>query len=190
MYFDILVGEMLKIKKLDDLNKWYHHSRLAIIKLEDRVQGNINIQNEQKDFLGMTRNEIRTYFQKLQNELETAYVFKIISVAEGIFRQDFNKRKQLKKPKKEPDRTFKNKDIKGHIRLKEDILDIWKKKIFEQNQWVISQFYELLKYRHWIAHGQYWIYKQKIFDMSSTVTITINLLNECIKMKPDFNQHE
>ena len=179
---------MLKIKKLDDLNNWYHHSRLAIIKLEDRVQGNIKIQNEQKDFLGMTKREVRAYFQQLQNELETAYIFKIISATEGILRQDFNKRIQLRKPKKEPDKTFKNKDIKGAVRLKEDILDIWKKKIFEQNQFIISQFYKLLHYRHWIAHGQYWIYEQKKFDISSVLMITIALLNECIKKKPDFNQ--
>ena len=78
------------IKKLNDLNKWYHHSRLAIIKLEDKVQGYVKIGKEQKDFLGMTRNEIKAYFQKLQDELEMAYVFKIISATEGILRQDFN----------------------------------------------------------------------------------------------------
>ena len=179
---------MLKVKKLDDLNKWYHHSRLAIIKLEDKIHEYVKIGKEQKDFLGMTRNEIKTYFQKLQDELEIAYVFKVISATEGILRKDFNKRTQLRKPKKEPDKTFKNQGIKGPVRLKEDILDIWKKKIFEKNQFIISQFYELLNYRHWIAHGQYWIYEQKKFDMSSAVMITIDLLNECIKTQPDFNQ--
>ncbi len=47
------------------------------------------------------------------------------------------------------------------MRLKEDILEIWKQKVRGVHKPTISSFYELINYRHWIAHGRYWLYQQK-----------------------------
>ncbi len=99
---------MIKINIFYDINNWYIHTRLALTHLERviKIHPGSTLKNELQDFLGMTENEAKQYFQKLQDELETAYVFKIVSAMEAIFRQDFNKRVCKQKLNQEPNKSF------------------------------------------------------------------------------------
>ncbi len=182
---------MIKINIFYDINSCYIHSRLALTRLERTIKTRPDDINELQDFLGMTENEARQYFQKLQDELETAYVFKIVSAMEAVFRQDFNKRVRKRKLSQEPNKSFKKifkkKATLSRVHLKEDILEIWKKKVHGVHKPTISKFYELINYRHWIAHGQYWLYQQKKFDIPSTITIVTSVFNECRRVAPDFS---
>ena len=49
------------------------------------------------------------------------------------------------------------KDNPKRIRLKEDILSTWQK--YNSSNHILNEIYSILKYRHWIAHGRYFLLK-------------------------------
>ncbi len=100
--------------------------------------------------------EINTYFDESQSELEHLVCFSIISATEAHLRIDFYNR-VYSKDKTEIGRHFRKifKTSGNRVSLEEDIIETWKQTLtIEKNDF--SNFIGLLKYRHWLAHGRYW----------------------------------
>jgi hypothetical protein len=104
----------------------------------------------------------------------------IIAAAEAAIRVDFHERVVKKKPKDSVTRAFRsiyNDQGKGRIRL-EDILDTWATNIPIAKA-DIRTFKGALRFRHWLAHGRYWVPKfGQTYDPTALVRIITNLFGK------------
>jgi hypothetical protein len=106
-------------------------------------------------FVGMTGKEIDTHFHFLQSELEYSVCLVMIAATEAAFFVDYwervgNKRKDsFSKMLK---RSCQNVSWPRFDKL----LEKWRA-TFDLCSKEISQFKVLRNYRHWLAHGRYWM---------------------------------
>ncbi len=95
---------------------------------------------------------------------ETGLRSSLITLAqvEAAFRVDYRLRCKLKKAD-EISIKFRKiyKARKERARLDEDIIATWYQHVIPQERAVISQLRGMLKFRHWLAHGRYWIFGHK-----------------------------
>ncbi len=66
----------------------------------------------------------------------------------------------------------------------EDILEEWKSQFEGTCKSRISQYKNAIKYRNWLAHGKYWIYKGQQYDPFDIMNIVDDLL-KCFKIIND-----
>jgi hypothetical protein len=113
-------------------------------------------------FLNRTAAEIDDEIGKMEAELDIQINLLLIASGEASLRVDFQAR--IKARKKEPiTKRFRNLERqriqrrnKG-VRL-EDILEIWKStSTLTSSRQSVASMGRLFLYRHWIAHGRYWV---------------------------------
>ncbi|MBN3768330.1 hypothetical protein [Burkholderia sp. Se-20378] len=113
---------------------------------------------------GTLEDDINDYFRGLRSETELLATLDIIASVEAAIRVDFINRadKHIKDSSGLAD-EFKvlRKKKKAKVSLEEDILDAWKRHAPEVKP-RIDDFGHVLDYRHWLAHGRYWLFKAKI----------------------------
>jgi hypothetical protein len=110
-------------------------------------------------------------------ELDKSTAFTILAAIEAHIRVDFLQRCYNKE--KDPlSRKFRNlHKEKGDKVSFEDILELWKQHITKNL--VISELRGALNYRHWLAHGRYWVVKLgRRYDFYSVLTLAINIQTE------------
>jgi len=108
---------------------------------------------------GMTLGELDRHFEGLLDEVDEQTSLFIIAAAEAEIRVDFENRVVRRKPKDSITRAFR--DIatdRGERVPLEDILDVWAEKV-PSAKTDVSRFKGALVYRHWLAHGRYWVSK-------------------------------
>jgi hypothetical protein len=113
-------------------------------------------------FFAMTPGEIDAAFQEMTSELHHHLVLMLVASAEATLRTDAldRIRRRRKDPVSRKLRTlYQAKKAQGKRALPlEEILNVWD---FEtpgnQAKAAIAQMKKLLKYRHWLAHGRYWV---------------------------------
>ncbi len=82
-----------------------------------------------------------------------------LAAMEASFRIDYHQRVSRRKPKHELTTAFRKlAGEKDRVSLEEDILELWKQHYPDDAQ-ILSEFNGALKYRHWLAHGRYWVPK-------------------------------
>lgn len=110
-------------------------------------------------FLGCTREEISTKLSNHIMELDKMSALNILSALEATFRIDYNLRCE-KKMKDELSRKFRAiyKESEKSVSLKRIILESWKE-VHPQYKYLISNLIGSFNYRHWLAHGRYWVPK-------------------------------
>ena len=110
-------------------------------------------------FSGYTFQEIELEMETLLLEHERSTSLNILAAIEAAFRVDFLQR-CYRKRKDDLSRVLR--DIyseKGpRASLEEDILQAWKERTSVSPQ-IISSVRGAFKYRHWLAHGRYWVPK-------------------------------
>jgi len=110
-------------------------------------------------------------------ELELASTLTVLSAVEAAFRIDYLLRCDLKK--KDPlsmvfRETYKKKRHWAH--LEEDILDVWK--IYtDGSAKLIGDLKGAFKFRHWLAHGRYWVYAGQKYDYVTIYALAASALN-------------
>jgi hypothetical protein len=100
-------------------------------------------------FEGMTAAEVYELFEFYNKEAEYSSMLALIASIEAYIRVDFVERRR---------RTggFRTLYSQFGIRaLFDDILDAWSYLDSIHSRWV-SKFRDLLRLRHWLAHGRYW----------------------------------
>lgn len=104
---------------------------------------------------GTTAGEVREYFQRQQLELERAIVTALVACFEAAVRNDLFSRTQKKAKSPGINRDLQRLWVlqKKRVRL-DDIIDSWKQHVSLGE--TASHFKELMKYRHWLAHGRTW----------------------------------
>ena len=129
---------------------------------------------------GMNFEELDGYFEGLLDEIDEQASLFIIAAAEAEIRVDFENRVVAKKPKgsavTEAFRSIAM--LKGQRVPLEEILDVWAREA-PSVKTDVSQFKGALKFRHWLAHGRWWIPKLgQRYDPSGLFLIIESLLTK------------
>jgi len=160
-------------KSIEFVFGWYQDQSDALRNYKNEVVQSILIPPVlTPKFFGYTLSEIEEHFEENVNELERLVCFDLISATEGALRVDFYSRIAARK-KTDLTRDFKQirKEKEGRISLEQDIIEKWKEYYPAQKRF-FSDLTGLLKYRHWLAHGRYWVPKLgKDYDVESTYSI-------------------
>jgi len=110
----------------------------------------------QSEFIGYTLKELETELEDRIQEHDKISCLTLLSAMEALLKMDYLQRCYTKQ-KDNISRKFRelHKDKGARVSLEEDILAIWKEEGAGKN--TFSQAVGALKYRHWLAHGRYWI---------------------------------
>jgi len=154
---------------------WYEDQKEALFDFRSKVFSAISLSSilPNEKFIGMTTDELNAYFEESENELEHLVCFDLISATESLLRSDFYAR-VYNKDKSGLGRTFREieKGFGNKISLEEHIINSWKEIVVARKS-DFSDFLALLRYRHWLAHGRYWIPKLGREHYSPSVTYNI-----------------
>lgn len=110
-------------------------------------------------FLGETETDITEMLKYQLAEINKDACFNLLAAIEAKFRLDYNVRGErrfrdaLSSKCRELYRTLKSK-----VSLEDQIFDLWKDEFptYKQSFSLLKGAY---KYRHWLAHGRYWVLK-------------------------------
>lgn len=141
--------------------EWYQMSEKAMRREKKRILDAFLADSDVEDFfIGMSREDVDSYFEEHKRELDLLVCFDIISASEACLRLDYLSRvyEKLKDPVSRKFRIL-YKQSGSRIRLSEDILDAWLKE-HPSCKSVIGQFRGALHLRDWLAHGRYWVSKK------------------------------
>ncbi|WP_109484043.1 hypothetical protein [Paraburkholderia sp. C35] len=115
-------------------------------------------------FVGALEEDINTYFAALRRDTELLAILDLIASTEAAIRVDFaNRADKHVRDSSALATTFKalRKKKKERISLEDHILVEWKR-LAPEIKSRIDEFEHVLDYRHWLAHGRYWLFKAKI----------------------------
>jgi hypothetical protein len=176
---------------VEDVWQYYEAARDSLVQMHEQAKKSALDDAGPRDsrFFGMDRQEINDLFEKHLEEADQQASLFLIAAAEAAFRVEFLQRVYGKK-RDEVSRQFR--DIFGskrggsrlNIVLEDDILDVWAKTIPAAKQQV-GDFKGALHYRHWLAHGRYWVPKLgRRYDPAGILTIILSLF-ERISLSED-----
>ena len=142
-----------KHKSIQWVWDWYEfHFRLLVwAKSQARQTFPADREKPPDAFFGMTPEQIDDYRQ----ELHCVAMLNLLAAAEATIRVDYWNR--ARKGRKDPvSRHFRDlyRNHGMEVRLKEEILDTWKR-FSPGSRRAVGDFAEALKLRNWLAHGRY-----------------------------------
>jgi len=169
-------------KKITEIIKWYELQKESTYLLKNKVidcfikkesiQSNI-----EEFFLGFNFSEIQEYFDNQLSELEIITNFNLIASSEALLRRDFYLRIKQRK-KDEISKEFKKirKKQESRISLEDNLLKIWMLFIPEIKKY-IDDYKKLLKYRHWLAHGRYWLLESRTTNRKYSIEEVVAIIS-------------
>lgn len=146
-------------KSIEAIWSWYDDQRQALRVYKRDIARTVHSTSSisQEKFVAFTLNELDDYFEKSVEELEQLVAFDLIAAIEGLLRSDFYRR-VYSRDKSDLGRRFRdvNKLKKDKISLEDDIINNWKELVAGCRP-TFSELKGVLHYRHWLAHGRYWM---------------------------------
>ncbi|PLR90901.1 hypothetical protein [Bacillus sp. T33-2] len=145
---------------IQDIAQWYRMNVNAIEQYRRNIISAVRTESHvPEEFIGMTVDEVNEHLSILTKEIETSFNLSAIAAIEAKFRMDYIVR-STDKLKDDLSRDFREiyKEKGIRVGLEDDILDRWKKHYSEHKQ-LISTYIQSVNYRHWLAHGRYWVPK-------------------------------
>lgn len=126
-------------------------------------------------FVGYTHKQLQEELESRIEELNKSTAFTVLAAIEAHLKVDFLQRcynKEKDELSKKLRELYKTNGAR-RVRL-DDILEIWKEHVSKQS--VISEIRSALNYRHWLAHGRYWVAKlgRKKYDFGSVLMLAID----------------
>lgn len=115
-------------------------------------------------FSGFHPDDLDRYFENLRAETELLATLDLIASVEAAIKVDYiNRVEKRVKDNSALGDAFKalHKKKKERVSLEDDILRIWKIHDLTTKS-KIDDFEHVLDYRHWLAHGRYWVFKSKV----------------------------
>lgn len=110
-------------------------------------------------FVGYSLSQVEAELLERLNETDLRSSFAILSRLEAAFRIDYAQRCKRRKRdavSKAFRALYKTQGVR--VRLEDDILETWRQERPEMNQ-LISELRGAFGFRHWLAHGMYWLPK-------------------------------
>ncbi len=167
---------------VDDVWDYYETVRAAIVQFAEMAKQSLAEGADLQDprLFGVDMAELNAHFASLLDEADKQACLFLIASAEATIRVDFLER-VYERRKDRVSRVFRDiyksrcEHNKIKVRLDEDILDIWASE-FEQAKTPVGTFKVALRFRHWLAHGRYWVPKLgRKYDPSGIVQLVIDL---------------
>jgi hypothetical protein len=118
-------------------------------------------------------------------ELEFASALTLLAAVEAAFRIDYLQR-CYRRQRDAVSRDFREiyRRKKDKIQLEEDIFDVWKTHTIEGAK-LIGDLKGAFRFRHWLAHGRYWVPKLgQQYDYVTIYAITARALNGFPLLRP------
>jgi hypothetical protein len=109
-------------------------------------------------FTGLSIDELQTELDKRMDELDKSVAMTILAAIEAHLKVNYILRSQ-NKYKDELSKKFRKLYIRKGFKasLDEDILELWKDYVNKES--VVSEIRSAFKFRHWLAHGRFWVAK-------------------------------
>jgi hypothetical protein len=170
---------------VDQVWEYYQNIRDILDQMYEQAKdfGRHNPSAPFPQFFGMNIQEIDEFFQKNLEEADRQACLFLIAAAEAALRVDFLQR-VYKKKTDDVSRLFRDiykgkpDDKKKNIGLEADILNIWSEKV-PHSKSHISDFRGALNYRHWLAHGRYWVPKLgRKYDPVGILNVIDSIFND------------
>jgi hypothetical protein len=165
---------------------WYEDQVEALEGFQTRVINTIintsPLSGIAQKFTSFTFDEINDYFDESRTELEHLVCLNLITATEAFLRADYSQRVK-RRDKSEIGRAFRglNKSKGAKISLEKHIIDLWKSNTSNKS---FSDLLGLLKYRHWLAHGRYWVPKLgRNYSFDITYSISEKIIDIVSKQK-------
>lgn len=171
--------------RLPDIMSWYEEQTKALIQYFNSIASDLrndnNSQLSETLYFESNFETIDDIKMRAKDELDRLTCLGLIACCEGILFIDLNDRIENRK-KDTLSKFFYNlyrSKQPERLELEIDILEGWKNH-GDVRLFPISQFKGLLKYRHWLAHGRYWVPRmgRKSYDAFDTYLIIVQLLRE------------
>ena len=160
-----LSSEELTIKEIED---YYLATERALRSFYDKSN---------TYFVGYTFDELESELNSRLEELNKATAFTVLAAIEAHLRVDFLQR-VYNKDKDDLSRKFRalHNEKGSRVSLSEDILELWKDHVAKKS--VVQDIRAALNFRHWLAHGRYWVAKLgRRYDFASVLTLAVYAQN-------------
>lgn len=118
-------------------------------------------------------------------ELEMATALSIFSAIEAAFRIDYLQR-CYRKEKDAMSRAFRllHKEKGVRVSLEDEIFDVWKKHAVGATS-IIGALRAAFNFRHWLAHGRYWVPRFQKYDYLAVYSLAEAALNSLPLFGPE-----
>ena len=129
-------------------------------------------------FTGYTLSELQDELENRLKELYNSTALTMLAAIEAHIRVDFLQR-CYKRDRDKLSRAFRDlyKKYGSNIPSLNEILKLWKKSISRPA--VVSELRSAFNFRHWLAHGRYWVAKLgKEYDFNTVLTLSIYVQTE------------
>jgi hypothetical protein len=162
----------------------YHISQKSLVAYRVSILANFKAGKSLPDyFMGMRERHLEECFMQCEKELDYITCLQLLSAIEAILRLDFLGRVNKPRPNSKLDQAFQDifKIKAFQVNLEEDILDNWKahKPACVDE---IGQLKQILRFRHWLAHGRYWQPSFPKYVPLQVYTMGKNLL-DCLQIR-------
>lgn len=137
-------------------------------------------------FFGLRPEEILTELNARLEETDQRSAFFILTSLEKAFRDDYECRCK-RRMKDDLSRAFRGmyKYRKAKVSLEKDILKAWKKHSAGSGP-LIGELCGAFDFRHWLAHGRYWVPKLgRKYDFNFVYSLADDVLNAFMLCAPD-----
>lgn len=152
---------------IDTIDQYFRHTASSI-----RLYFSLANPEAEVLFAGLSQIELQDQFKAVSEENDRLNSMNLLSAIEAAFRIDYLLRCYNKK--KDPlSRAFRklHHQKADKASLQEDIFDAWKNYGGVSNH-VVSDLKGAFNYRHWLAHGRYWVPKLgRKYDYFSIFTL-------------------
>lgn len=134
-------------------------------------------------FIALRPSEVASLLNARISETELQSSLAVLARVEAALRTDYAKRCKQKSPDNVSIAFRKIHKKRGKkVRLEDDILRTWRKNIQPADQKFINSLSQMLKFRHWLAHGRYWQFGdrhdyQDVYVLADAVLSTLPLKN-------------
>jgi hypothetical protein len=159
------------------IQSWYDDVQASLTGAEQRILSGADTPSR---WVGATPEEVRRHFDKCRDVTEHVAALMLVAAAEAVLREDFEQRIRDRPKDGGVRRAFQQiKRERGtKIRLDEDILEAWTTHRATART-AIAGFRSALKFRHWMAHGQWWTPKlgRHRYRADDILTIVGNLFH-------------
>lgn len=129
------------------------------------------------EFVGMTETDREQSIRDLAGELSHEVVLLLTASFEALVQVDFEDR--VSNRRKDPISRSLYRLARSHERRRdrprwipvEEILDVWQRETGRAH--LIGRLKQLFQFRHWLAHGRYWVQKSGLKDPDPFVAWSI-----------------
>lgn len=130
-----------------------------------------------KRFLGYTEEDLLSERTLLLEEHGRGTSMTVLAALEAAFHIDFLQRCYRREKDAVSTEFLKLYGSKGaRVSLGGDILPVWKRKARELAS-IVADLQKVFKYRHWLAHGRYWVPKSPKYDYEEVYRLAETVLD-------------